>query len=157
MKELQILGGSALTGDIRVQGAKNAVLPILAATILAGGQVELRGCPHLKDVEASIRILEALGCTAWWEGNSLLVDTTTLTAHTISEELMRQMRSSAIFLGAILGRCGAAEMSYPGGCDAGWGIAFQQNKNKNFFILLLKKINLYCRIEPTNRKSSGNI
>ena len=120
MKELQILGGSALTGEIQVQGAKNAVLPILAATILAGGQVELQRCPRLKDVEASVHILEALGCSARWEGSSLVVDTTTVTANRISEELMRQMRSSAIFLGAILGRCGAAEMSYPGGCDALW-------------------------------------
>ncbi|MBQ5928586.1 MAG: UDP-N-acetylglucosamine 1-carboxyvinyltransferase [Oscillibacter sp.] len=144
MKELQILGGSALTGDIRVQGAKNAVLPILAATILAGGQVELRGCPHLKDVEASIRILEALGCTAWWEGNSLLVDTTTLTAHTISEELMRQMRSSAIFLGAILGRCGAAEMSYPGGCDALWDAWAAAAPGISFFLQVKIKIFLFC-------------
>lgn len=121
MKELHILGGSALTGDIRVQGAKNAVLPILAATILAGGQVELRRCPRLKDVEASIKILEALGCSAKWEGTSLMVDTTALTGHAVPEELMRQMRSSAIFLGAILGRCGEAEMSYPGGCASLWG------------------------------------
>lgn len=121
MKELHILGGSALTGDIRVQGAKNAVLPILAATILVGGQVELRRCPRLKDVEASIRILEALGCSARWEGTSLMVDTTQVNVSTVPEELMRQMRSSAIFLGAILGRCGQAELSYPGGCDASWG------------------------------------
>ena len=96
------------------------MLPILAATILARGQVELQRCPRLKDVEASMRILEALGCKAWWEGTSLMVDTTDLTSHTVPEELMRQMRSSAIFLGAILGRCGSAEMSYPGGCDALW-------------------------------------
>ena len=121
MKELHILGGSALTGDIRVQGAKNAVLPILAATILVGGQVELRRCPRLKDVEASIRILEALGCSARWEGTSLMVDTTQVNVSTVPEELMRQMRSSAIFLGAILGRCGQAELSYPGGVDASWG------------------------------------
>ena len=144
MKELQILGGSALTGEIQVQGAKNAVLPILAATILAGGQVELRGCPHLKDVEASIRILEALGCSARWEGSSLVVDTTTVTANRISEELMRQMRSSAIFLGAILGRCGAAEMSYPGGCDALWDAWAAAAPGISFFLQVKIKIFLFC-------------
>ena len=121
MKELQILGGSTLKGEVRVQGAKNAVLPILAATILTGGVVELHGCPRLRDVEASIRILEALGCLARWEGEVLVVDTSALRSHTVPEELMRQMRSSAIFLGAILARCGEAELSYPGGCDALWG------------------------------------
>lgn len=115
MTKLLIRGGTPLRGEVEVQGAKNAVLPILAATILTRGQVELRRCPHLKDVEASIDILRALGCTARWEGESLMVDTTALTGHCISDELMRRMRSSAVFLGAVLARCGAAELSYPGG------------------------------------------
>lgn len=119
MNQLLIRGGRPLQGTVEVQGAKNAVLPILAATILTGGQVTLRRCPHLSDVEASIDILRALGCTARWEGEDLTVDTTTLTAHQIRDELMRKMRSSAIFLGAILGRCGEAELSYPGGCELG--------------------------------------
>ncbi len=119
MSKIQIRGGNALQGEIRVQGAKNAVLPILAATILTGGQVELFRCPRLKDVEASVRILRALGCEARWEGDTLLVDTTHLTGCTVPDELMRQMRSSAIFLGAILARCGEAELSYPGGCELG--------------------------------------
>ena len=119
MNQLLIRGGRPLQGTVEVQGAKNAVLPILAATILTGGQVSLRRCPHLSDVEASIDILRALGCTARWEGEDLTVDTTTLTAHQICDELMRKMRSSAIFLGAILGRCGEAELSYPGGCELG--------------------------------------
>lgn len=121
MKELHILGGRALKGEIEVQGAKNAVLPILAATILVGAQVELRRCPRLRDVDASVEILEALGCAARWEGKSLMVDTTTFTGCAVPEELMRKMRSSAIFLGAILGRCGRAELSYPGGCGFLWG------------------------------------
>ena len=121
MHELWIRGGSPLHGEVTIQGAKNSVLPILAATIVAAGQVELCRCPRLRDVEASVQILRSLGCTAQWEGEDLVVDTTNLSGCVITEELMRQMRSSAIFLGAILARCGRAELSYPGGCDALWG------------------------------------
>ena len=120
MSQLLISGGRRLRGEVAIQGAKNSVLPILAATILTGGQVELRGCPRLRDVDASVRILRSLGCSAHWEGGSLLVDTAGLSGCTISDILMREMRSSAIFLGAILARCGQAELSYPGGCDGLW-------------------------------------
>ncbi len=104
---------------MEVQGAKNSVLPILAATILHPGQVALRGCPHLSDVDASIRILRHLGCQARWEGDELLVDSSALSRWDIPDHLMREMRSSVIFLGAILARMGWAEMSYPGGCELG--------------------------------------
>ena len=119
MSQLLVRGGRSLTGEVAVQGAKNSVLPILAATQLTGGQVELRGCPRLRDVDASIRILKALGCGAHWEGDSLLADTAGLNSCTVSDILMREMRSSAIFLGAVLARCGEAKMSYPGGCELG--------------------------------------
>ena len=119
MHELSIWGGSPLHGEVTIQGAKNSVLPILAATIVASGQVKLRRCPRLRDVEASVQILRSLGCAAQWEGEDLAVDTTHLSGCVITEDLMRQMRSSAIFLGAILSRCGRAELSYPGGCELG--------------------------------------
>ena len=119
MSEILIEGGVGLEGEVCVQGAKNSVLPILAATILTGGQVMLEGCPHLRDVDASVDILRALGCRARWEGDALSVDTAPMTGCAISDALMRRMRSSAIFLGAVLARCGRAEMSYPGGCELG--------------------------------------
>ena len=119
MGQLFIKGGSRLCGEVNIQGAKNSVLPILAATLLAGGEVELQNCPRLRDVDASIRILRALGCKARWEQSSLVVDTTTLKCCAVPDTLMREMRSSAIFLGAILARCGRAELSYPGGCELG--------------------------------------
>ncbi len=119
MSQLLIGGGRRLEGEVSIQGAKNSILPILAATLLTGGQVELRGCPRLRDVDASVKILEALGCAAHWEGGSLVVDTSGLNGWTISDILMREMRSSVIFLGAILARCGQAELSYPGGCELG--------------------------------------
>ena len=119
MSQLLIRGGRALAGDLSVQGAKNSVLPILAATLLMRGSVVLQGCPRLRDVDASIRILRALGCSANWEQDDLVVDSAGLSGCGIPDPLMREMRSSAIFLGAILARCGQAELSYPGGCELG--------------------------------------
>ena len=116
---LSVRGGRRLEGEVTIQGAKNSVLPILAATLLARGQVALLGCPRLRDVDASIRILRHLGCDAHWEADALAVDTTALRRCEISDVLMREMRSSAIFLGAILARCGQADLSYPGGCELG--------------------------------------
>ena len=119
MSRLFITGGRGLQGETAIHGAKNSVLPILAATLLTGEQVRLLGCPRLRDVEASIRILESLGCSARWDGTALLVDTAGLCRSNVSDTLMREMRSSAIFLGAILARCGEATLSYPGGCELG--------------------------------------
>ena len=119
MSQLLVRGGQPLHGEVTIQGAKNSVLPILAATVLTGDRVVLRGCPRLRDVNASIRILQSLGCRAQWEGDALTVDTAALNRCEISDILMREMRSSAIFLGAVLARLGRADISYPGGCELG--------------------------------------
>ncbi len=119
MSQIVLEGGYRLEGSIPVQGAKNSVLPILAATILHPGETVLHGCPHLSDVEACIRILRHLGCRAEWEGEALVVDTAAMSRWDIPDHLMREMRSSVIFLGAILARLGWAEISYPGGCELG--------------------------------------
>ncbi len=119
MSQLLIRGGRPLEGEVSIQGSKNSVLPILAATLLIRGQVELERCPRLRDVEASIRILRSLGCEARWEGDRLMVDASVLGDWSISDSLMREMRSSVVFLGAILARCGKALCSMPGGCELG--------------------------------------
>ena len=119
MSYLQIRGGRPLQGQLTVQRAKNSVLPVLAATLLSGGACRIVDCPHLSDVDTAAEILRHLGCQAVWQGQDLLVDTTSVTRHDIPETLMRRMRSSVIFLGAILSRCGQAELSYPGGCELG--------------------------------------
>lgn len=119
MSRLLVCGGNPLRGEVAIQGAKNSVLPILAATVLVGDLVVLQNCPRLRDVEVSVQILHALGCETSWEKDTLTVDTTGLKACRISDILMREMRSSAIFLGAILARCHEAELSYPGGCELG--------------------------------------
>ena len=119
MSYLMIGGGRPLHGRIAVQCAKNSVLPVLAAALLAGDTCRIAACPRLSDVETAVEILRHLGCTAQWDGGDLLVDTTHISRCDIPEELMRKMRSSVIFLGAILSRCGQAELSYPGGCELG--------------------------------------
>ena len=120
MERLLINGGRELCGDVTVQGAKNSILPILAATILSGSESVIHNCPHLSDVEAACDILRYLGCSACWQGeNTLAVDTAGMNRCDIPEDLMRSMRSSVIFLGAILSRCGEAVISYPGGCELG--------------------------------------
>ena len=119
MSYLEIRGGVPLSGRLRVQGAKNSVLPILAAALLAPGQSVLHNCPRLSDVEATGKILRLLGCGVEREGETLLVDAAQPTGWTIPDPLMREMRSSVIFLGAMLARLGRAELSYPGGCELG--------------------------------------
>ena len=119
MGSITIEGGHRLGGDVTVQGAKNSVLPILAATLLGGGECRIRRCPHLSDVDAAADILRYLGCKVDWSDGDLLVDSRVLTRCDIPQTLMRRMRSSVIFLGAILARCGWAELSYPGGCELG--------------------------------------
>lgn len=119
MSRYLVEGGRRLSGEVTVQGAKNSVLPILAATVLGCGETVLLNCPRLRDVETSIKILQSLGCAVHWEGCALIVDSSGLNGWEISDGLMREMRSSAVYLGALLARCGQAKLSYPGGCELG--------------------------------------
>ncbi len=119
MDTLYIQGGHPLEGELPVHGAKNSALPLLAATLLPHGVSTLHRCPHLSDVEASMAILRHLGCRAVREGQAVTVDATDLTDCAIPDTLMRQMRSSIVFLGAIIARCGQATLTYPGGCELG--------------------------------------
>ena len=119
MSVLIVEGGRPLAGAVDIHGAKNSVLPILAACVLAPGESVIRNCPALSDVAASVQILRRLGCAVRQEGDTLVVDARTVGCCTVPDHLMREMRSSVIFLGAILGRLGAAELSFPGGCELG--------------------------------------
>ena len=112
-------GGRRLEGTARVHGAKNSVLPILAAAVLCPGVSVVHNCPDLSDVRASVSILEHLGCKVERTGDTVTVDASGLTRNDVPDALMREMRSSVIFLGAILARTGAAELSMPGGCELG--------------------------------------
>lgn len=119
MQRLMIDGGTKVAGEIAVHGAKNSALPLLAATLLGKTPTVLHNCPKLSDVFAASRILTYLGCKCTREKDSVIVDTTNLTHFEVPDELMREMRSSIVFLGAILGRLGRCRLSFPGGCDLG--------------------------------------
>ena len=119
MSYLSIEGGAPLHGELTIQGSKNSVLPVLAATILARDVCRIENCPRLRDVDASVAILRHLGCRVRRDGTALEVDTAPMARCDIPDELMREMRSSIIFLGAILARQGEAVLSYPGGCELG--------------------------------------
>ncbi len=119
MDKIIINGNRRLNGEITVQGAKNSVLPILVATLLVNGVSVIHNCPILSDVEATIKILKYLGCIVTREGHTVTVDSTNVNRNDVPDNLMREMRSSIVFLGGILGRTGKAVLSTPGGCEIG--------------------------------------
>lgn len=119
MSFLRIRGGNSLHGSIHVHGAKNSVLPIMAASILSSGETVIHNCPTLSDVDAASKILIHLGCKVEKDGERVYIDSSSLSRNDIPNGLMREMRSSVIFLGAILGRAGEAVISMPGGCELG--------------------------------------
>lgn len=117
MSKLIVTGGQKLKGEISIEGSKNAVLPILAATILNGGVNVIKNCPQLKDVEVALEILKSLGCKVKFEDGIATVDSSTIDKAEIPVDLATEMRSSIIFLGPMLARCGKVTISYPGGCN----------------------------------------
>ncbi len=119
MDVLEICGGKRLVGEIPIHGAKNSALPLLAATLLVPGVCGIQNCPALSDVTASMAILRHLGCGVSREGDTVTVDASAPVCCTIPDRLMREMRSSIVFLGAIVARCGEATLTYPGGCELG--------------------------------------
>jgi len=119
MGVLTIKGGRRLEGELRVHGAKNSVLPVLAATVLGGRETLLLDCPRLRDVETMLAILRSLGCRAVHEDDKISVYSEGITGDTIPDYLMRELRSSVVFMGSILARTGHVKLSYPGGCMLG--------------------------------------
>lgn len=119
MGKIKVIGGTPLRGTVSIHGAKNAVLPILAATVVVGGVHIIENCPQLSDVSTTVEILEELGAKVTRQGNELIIDTSGELSSYIPERLMRKLRSSIIFMGAILARNKKAKISAPGGCELG--------------------------------------
>ena len=120
MNKLMINGGVTLKGEIRISGAKNAVLPILAATLLADGPATIENVPHLHDVTTTVELLGCMGVmVSIDEKLSVEVDSSTIKNHTAPYHLVKTMRSSILVLGPLLARFGEAEVSLPGGCAIG--------------------------------------
>jgi len=120
MNKLMINGGVTLGGDVRISGAKNAVLPILAATLLAEGPATIENVPHLHDVTTTVELLGCMGVmVSIDEKLSVEVDCSTIENYTAPYHLVKTMRSSILVLGPLLARFGEAEVSLPGGCAIG--------------------------------------
>ncbi len=116
---LTIHGGRPLIGEVEISGAKNAVLPLLAATVVRGGRYRLEHCPRLTDVDATMDILRHIGCCCTFDADAIEVDSRCLPCASIPQVLMCRLRSSVVFLGALLSRCGQAALALPGGCPIG--------------------------------------
>lgn len=119
MQKFIITGGRKLRGELALQGSKNSALPIMAASLLCGEEVVLKSCPRLTDVYAASRILNCTGCKCSFSGNTAVIAPADITETSIPESLMHEMRSSIIFMGAVLGRTGECTVSIPGGCELG--------------------------------------
>ena len=114
-----IKGGKKVEGEVEISGSKNASLPIIAATILNGGKSTLYNVPNIHDTQMMFEILKKLGANVTKKKNKVIIDTSKINKYEIPEDLMRQMRSSVIFVGSMLGKHRKATFSYPGGCDIG--------------------------------------
>lgn len=120
MDKLQIHGGAPLEGEVRISGAKNAALPILAATLLAEGTVSVGNVPHLQDVTTMIELLGRMGVSVTIDDKMRVeVDAGSIREHVAPYELVRTMRASILVLGPLLARFGKADVSLPGGCAIG--------------------------------------
>ncbi len=119
MQKLIVTGGKRLEGELVLQGSKNSALPIMAAALLAEGECVLKNCPRLTDVYSASRILGCLGCKSSFSDNTVTVDSSAADCAVIPEELMREMRSSIMFMGAMLGSMKECTISVPGGCELG--------------------------------------
>lgn len=141
MDKLLIQGNGPLVGDVRISGAKNAVLPILAATLLGNSASVIANVPHLNDVTTTMSLLGRMGCRLTMGDNMQVeVDPTSINDYTAAYELVRTMRASILVLGPLVARYGQAEVSLPGGCAIG-------SRPVNLHIEGLKKLGADIRIE----------
>lgn len=119
MSCLKVAHSNGLFGEVSIQGSKNSVLPIIASTVLHKGQTIIKNCPRISDVFDMINILSILGAKSKFEENVLVVDAREINNNEIIDNSVNKIRSSVIFAGALLGRCGSVKIAYPGGCKIG--------------------------------------
>jgi len=114
-----IEGGKKLEGEVEISGSKNASLPILAASILSGKTTKLYNVPNISDIQTTKQVLERLGCKVIKKETKIVINSGKIETKEIPEELMKKMRSTVVFAGALIGRFKEATFSYPGGCNIG--------------------------------------
>ncbi|MBQ7235710.1 MAG: UDP-N-acetylglucosamine 1-carboxyvinyltransferase, partial [Clostridia bacterium] len=119
MEKFVINGGVKLSGKLRAESAKNAVLPILAASVLTDEEVVIKNCPAIADVLSMIKILNFLGVKTEFQDGNLIVNASGMSGYAIPYSLGKELRSSVFMMGALVSRFKKARLSYPGGCDIG--------------------------------------
>jgi UDP-N-acetylglucosamine 1-carboxyvinyltransferase len=156
MEKLVIEGGRTLRGEVRISGAKNAALPLIAATLLAPGVHVLRNVPDLRDTRTMLRLLENLGVRHHREGDVVTIDATDIVYSEASYDLVKTMRASVLVLGPLVARLGRAKVSLPGGCAIG-------ARPINFHITGLERLGVHCNLEggyvdaTIDGKMKGNV
>ncbi len=140
MEKLIIEGGKPLHGEVKISGAKNAALPLIAATLLSSGMHTLKNVPDLRDTRTILRLLESLGVKWKREDDTLFLDSTDLSYSEVSYELVKTMRASVLVLGPLLARLGRARVSLPGGCAIG-------ARPINFHIAGFEHFGVKCSLE----------
>ena len=120
MSKFIIEGGKRLEGEVKISGSKNAALPIIAATILNAGKTTLYNVPDIQDVQTMFEIIKDIGGKVNKKRNKIIIDTSEIHTYEIPDNLMRQMRSSVILAGALIGKYHKARFSCPGDCDIWW-------------------------------------
>jgi len=119
LQNLLIRGGNSLKGQVRISGSKNAILPIMAASILSHGEIILNGVPDLEDIKVMSEVLEILGATIQRRKDVLIINCANIDSFEVPEHISRKMRASNLVMGALLSRFGRAKVAYPGGCAIG--------------------------------------
>ncbi len=119
MQNLLIRGGNSLKGQVKISGSKNAILPIMAASILSDGEIILNGVPDLEDIKVMSEVLEILGATIQRRKDVLIINCANIDSFEVPEHISRKMRASNLVMGALLSRFGRARVAYPGGCAIG--------------------------------------
>ena len=157
MDKFLIAGGAQLNGEVRISGAKNAALPLLAATILAETPLTLRNVPNLKDVNTLVKLIAGLGTTISYEGDTVIADASTIDNHFAPYELVKTMRASILVLGPLLARFGQAKVSLPGGCAIGSRPVDQHLKALEALGAKIEVENGYVLAEVDGRLKGGEV
>lgn len=151
MKSIDITGGNTLCGEVSIQGSKNAALPLLAASVLIKGVSVIHNCPRITDIFSMIKILESIGCRVRFVGHCLEIDAKDIMNTMLPEEYVKVMRSSIIFIGAMLAREKEVSIHYPGGCVIG-------NRPIDMHLGALEKLGVeFSEEEETIRASAGKL
>lgn len=157
MDKFLIQGGTKLEGEVRISGAKNAALPLLAATILADTPITLTNVPNLKDVNTLVQLIAGLGVDITYEGETVKADTSSLNNQFAPYELVRTMRASILVLGPLLARYGSAKVSLPGGCAIGSRPVDQHLKALEALGAKIEVENGYVLAEVDGRLKGGEV